>query len=127
MSGINLTVASYLPVWIWDWLEILFGASVLIGVIAQRSHSPRFQRSNIKCTGDKITTFGGQVGLAFIGVLAFITLLDGMDPRPSPPRTMVIFGLCGYCLVQIRVMYEIFGEMFRALSRGRRRANKMDR
>ena len=112
LTEFNAAIAPYFPIWIWDWLQILFGAAVAIATVVQRSCSPRFQTSKIACPADAITTRLAQIGLAVVGAAAALVAIDGLLPPPAPPRAFVILFLAAYFCVQLRIIYEAISKRF---------------
>ena len=113
LTQFNLIVADHLPSWVWDALQIVIGFSVLVGVFFQRRYSERFRKSSAHCSVDSIFIFVGQVGIAFIGGLAALILVDGLWDGFAPPRTFVVLFLFAYAFVQARTVYQATATAFK--------------
>lgn len=119
LRDINESAGAVMPAGAWDVLQLVAGLWIFIGVLLQRRASPRFQRSSIICVGDAFTVLAGQIGLAMIGVIGALLVIDALLPPPSPPRTLIVLLASGFGLIQARVMYEIIAEWFDPLKRSK--------
>ena len=115
LTEMNNALATVLPIWIWDYLQVFFGFAVAWGTLVQRTYGNRFKTSTITCTADSITTRIGQVALSVIGTLAFVVALDGWLPPASPPRSFLVVFLASYFAVQVRIIYLTFAHTIRDL------------
>lgn len=106
-----------LPAGLWDFLEIVLGAIVLIGVVVQRRFSEKFNWSSSCCSVDSVFILLGQVGIVGVGTLAALVLVDGLWPGNAPPRTFVVLFLLVYAAIQARTFYQaIAGAVKRSMN-----------
>lgn len=115
IAQFNTAIGQFVPVGVWDFLQVIVGFGVVVGVILQRRFSERFQTAEISTWQDRVTIRMGQLGLAGVGTMAFLVMLDGLLPGQAPPRTFTIVFLTSYILVQTRVLFEAV----RSVRRGR--------
>ena len=106
LTQINLAVASYVPGWAWDWINVTVGLLVLTGVFFQRRFGDGFNWSSSSCTVDSFFLWIRQAGIAMMGTLAAMLIFDGLWPGESPPRTFVALTLLVYFAIQSRTVYQ---------------------
>jgi hypothetical protein len=107
LSQTNEAIAALLPAETWDALQIVMGLLVFFGTFVQRVYNERFHTSSISCSVDAITVRGAQIGLALIGTVAFLLVIDAIMPGNSPPRSLVIVFMGAYFMLQIRVIHTM--------------------
>jgi hypothetical protein len=104
LSEFNLWASTIFPAWIWAYLEIVLGLGVAIATFVRRSTGTRFSTSAIQCSVDSITTRVGQIGLSFVGTIAFLVVIDGITSN-TPARIFVVMLLAGYFMIQVRIIH----------------------
>lgn len=99
---------------LWGWAQIALGCWVLIGLIGQRSHNPRFQCAAMTCPLSVVTVLAGQTGLFLWGLLAALMVLDGvpmvvqgLTEHPMTPRPLALLMMFAFALVQLRVLHDV--------------------
>ena len=106
LAEINWYFGSITPSWWWDWLEMIFGALVFFGAIAQRTETRKFKRAAMTCPLSVATVLAGQLGLAIVAFVGALVFLDGLLPAVAPPRTLIVILMAGFALMQLRALHD---------------------